>query len=59
MVAVAAPRARWAPSSLQVLHDVDFRRAEVRVASARSRRGARCRSGCGQVPAGDLTVQVK
>ena len=43
---------------LQVLHDVDFPAAEVRaLASARSAGKALPFLGCGQVPAGDLTVQ--
>lgn len=58
VVAVAGATGAVGAEFLQVLHDVDFPAAEVRaLASARSAGKALPFLGCGQVPAGDLTVQ--
>ena len=58
VVAVAGATGAVGAEFLQVLHDVDFPAAEVRaLASARSAGKALPVLGCGQVPAGDLTVQ--
>lgn len=58
VVAVAPATGAVGAEFLQVLHDVDFPAAEVRaLASARSAGKALPFLGCGQVPAGDLTVQ--
>lgn len=58
VVAVAGATGAVGAEFLQVLHDVDFPAAEVRaLASARSAGKALPFLGCGQVPAGDLTVR--
>ena len=58
VVAVAGATGAVGAEFLQVLHDVDFPAAEVRaLASARSAGKTLPFLGCGQVPAGDLTVQ--
>ena len=58
VVAVAGATGAVGAEFLQVLHDVDFPAAEVRaLSSARSAGKALPFLGCGQVPAGDLTVQ--
>ena len=58
VVAVAGATGAVGAEFLQVLHDVDFPAAEVRaLASARSAGKELPFLGCGQVPAGDLTVQ--
>ena len=58
VVAVAGATGAVGAEFLQVLHDVDFPAAEVRaLASARSAGKKLPFLGCGQVPAGELTVQ--
>ena len=58
VVAVAGATGAVGAEFLQVLHDVDFPAAEVRArASARSAGKKLPFLGCGQVPAGELTVQ--
>ena len=58
VVAVAGATGAGGAEFLQVLHDVDFPAAEVRaLASARSAGKKLPFLGCGQVPAGELTVQ--
>ena len=58
VVAVEGATGAVGAEFLQVLHDVDFPAAEVRaLASARSAGKKLPFSGCGQVPAGELTVQ--
>lgn len=58
VVAVAGATGAVGTEFLQVLHDVNFPAAEVRaLASARSAGKKLPFAGCGQVPAGQLTVQ--
>ncbi len=58
VVAVAGATGAVGNEFLQVLHDLDFPASEVRaLASARSAGKKLPFLGCGQVPAGDLTVQ--
>ena len=58
VVAVAGATGAVGQEFLRVLHDVDFPAAEVRaLASARSAGKKVAFGGCGQVPAGELTVQ--
>lgn len=58
VVAVAGATGAVGKEFLQVLHDVDFPASEVRaLASARSAGKKLPFLGCGQVPAGELTVQ--
>ncbi len=58
VVAVAGATGAVGNEFLQVLHDLDFPAAEVRaLASARSAGKKLAFLGCGQVPAGDLTVE--
>ena len=58
VVAVAGATGAVGQEFLRVLHDVDFPASEVRaLASARSAGKKVAFDGCGQVPAGDLTVQ--
>ncbi len=58
VVAVAGATGAVGREFLQVLHDVDFPASEVRaLASARSAGMKLPFDGCGQVPAGELTVQ--
>lgn len=58
VVAVAGATGAVGVEFLQVLHDLDFPASEVRaLASARSAGKKLPFLGCGQVPAGDLTVQ--
>lgn len=58
VVAVAGATGAVGQEFLQVLHDVDFPASEVRaLASARSAGKKLPFLGCGQVPAGELTVQ--
>ncbi len=58
VVAVAGATGAVGTEFLQVLHDVNFPAAEVRLlASARSAGKKLPFLGCGHVPAGDLTVQ--
>lgn len=58
VVAVAGATGAVGQEFLRVLHDVDFPAVEVRaLASARSAGKKVAFEGCGQVPAGELTVQ--
>ncbi|NGM17863.1 aspartate-semialdehyde dehydrogenase [Eggerthellaceae bacterium zg-893] len=58
VVAVAGATGAVGQEFLQVLHDLDFPASEVRVlASARSAGKKVSFAGCGDVPAGDLTVE--
>ena len=58
VVAVAGATGAVGAEFLRVLHDLDFPAAEVRaLASARSAGKKLAFDGCGQVPAGELTVQ--
>lgn len=58
VVAVAGATGAVGEEFLKVLHEVDFPAAEVRaLASARSAGKKLAFGGCGQVPAGELTVQ--
>lgn len=58
VVAVAGATGAVGAEFLRVLHDLDFPAREVRVlASARSAGKKLAFDGCGQVPAGELTVQ--
>ncbi|MBQ3106796.1 MAG: aspartate-semialdehyde dehydrogenase [Eggerthellaceae bacterium] len=58
VVAVAGATGAVGQEFLEVLHDLDFPAAEVRaLASARSAGKKVAFKGCGQVPAGELTVQ--
>ena len=58
VVAIAGATGAVGAEFLQVLHDVDFPASEVRaLASARSAGKKLAFAGCGQVPAGELTVQ--
>ena len=58
VVAVAGATGAVGQEFMEVLHDVDFPAAEVRaLASARSAGKKIPFAGCGQVPAGELTVQ--
>lgn len=58
VVAIAGATGAVGQEFLQVLHDVDFPASEVRaLASARSAGKQVPFAGCGQVPAGELTVQ--
>ena len=58
VVAVAGATGAVGQEFLRVLHDVDFPAAEVRaLASVRSAGKKVAFGGCGQVPAGELTVQ--
>ena len=58
VVAVAGATGAVGQEFLRVLHDLDFPASEVRaLASARSAGKKVPFDGCGQVPAGDLTVQ--
>ena len=57
VMAVAGATGAVGREFLQVLHDVDFPASEVRaLASARSAGMKLPFDGCGQVPAGELTV---
>lgn len=58
VVAIAGATGAVGSEFLQVLHDVNFPASEVRaLASARSAGKKLLFAGCGQVPAGELTVQ--
>ena len=58
VVAVAGATGAVGSEFLKVLHDLDFPASEVRaLASARSAGRKLPFAGCGQVPAGELTVQ--
>lgn len=58
VVAVAGATGAVGQEFLKVLHDLDFPASEVRaLASARSAGKKLAFEGCGQVPAGELTVQ--
>lgn len=58
VVAVAGATGAVGGEFLKVLHDLDFPASEVRaLASARSAGKKLAFEGCGQVPAGELTVQ--
>lgn len=58
VVALAGATGAVGQEFLQVLHDVDFPAREIRaLASARSAGKKLVFKGCGQVPAGELTVQ--
>lgn len=58
VVAIAGATGAVGAEFLRVLHDLDFPASEVRaLASARSAGKTLSFEGCGQVPAGELTVQ--